>query len=92
MGGEWLALKLASGAVDRRIRGLPHKENDGATRRFLSLVHGDAKSANLVFTARKADDLSCAAYDFQYVGVGLGCSDVVRQPLRFIHASLGFRV
>lgn len=85
MGEEWRALRLASGAVDRRIRGLPPKGNEGASRRFLSLVHGDAKSANLVFTARKRDDnISCAAYDFQYVGVGLGCSDVVCHSLPFL--------
>lgn len=40
-------------------------------------MHGDAKSANIVFTAKSIDGVSAAAYDFQYVGVGMGCSDVV---------------
>jgi aminoglycoside/choline kinase family phosphotransferase len=38
-----------------------------------TLLHGDAKSANFMFTA---DCSACAAYDFQYCGEGFGVRDV----------------
>lgn len=39
----------------------------------VTLVHGDCKSANVVFEAAGE---RCALYDFQYVGVGFGAQDV----------------
>ncbi|KAI5782705.1 kinase-like domain-containing protein [Geopyxis carbonaria] len=39
-----------------------------------TLVHGDLKAANIVFSR---DGATCAVYDFQYVGHGLGVRDVV---------------
>lgn len=39
----------------------------------VTLVHGDCKSANVVF--ERAGE-RCALYDFQYVGVGFGVQDV----------------
>jgi aminoglycoside/choline kinase family phosphotransferase len=38
-----------------------------------TLLHGDAKSANFMFSA---DCSACAAYDFQYCGEGFGVRDV----------------
>jgi Ecdysteroid kinase-like family len=39
-----------------------------------TLVHGDCKAANIIFSGTEE---SCALYDFQYVGVGLGVKDLV---------------
>ncbi|KAI2621320.1 hypothetical protein GGS21DRAFT_535900 [Xylaria nigripes] len=44
-------------------------------RDFESLIHGDVKSENL-FTTR--DGSEAAFYDFQYVGLGLGVSDLAK--------------
>ena len=65
---EWDAttdprLKEAAHALDARLRGA----------RFTTLVHGDAKVANLCFSP---DGRDVAAVDFQYVGLGVGAQDV----------------
>jgi hypothetical protein len=39
-----------------------------------TLIHGDCKAANILFSA---DSSACALYDFQYVGGGLGAQDLV---------------
>lgn len=39
-----------------------------------TLIHGDCKAANILFSA---DSATCALYDFQYVGGGLGVQDLV---------------
>ncbi|KAG0621635.1 hypothetical protein M758_3G036300 [Ceratodon purpureus] len=39
-----------------------------------TLIHGDCKAANILFSA---DSSTCALYDFQYVGGGLGAQDLV---------------
>lgn len=39
-----------------------------------TLIHGDCKAANILFSA---DASECALYDFQYVGGGLGAQDLV---------------
>ena len=56
-------LARAAGAIDRALRDSPHQ----------TLVHGDAKLANLCFS-NAGDDV--AAVDFQYVGGGVGIKDV----------------
>lgn len=43
-------------------------------RRGRTLIHGDCKAANILFSA---DSSTCALYDFQYVGGGLGAQDLV---------------
>ena len=59
-------LKAAAHELDRRLRGV---QKDGShDPRFRTLVHGDFKSANLLFSARAP--VSCAAFDFQYCGEG----------------------
>ncbi|KAF0695516.1 Aste57867_13676 [Aphanomyces stellatus] len=57
------ALKAQAAAIDRHTRAFPQ---------FETLLHGDAKSANMLW----ADDRSCAWVDFQYVGRGLGAKDL----------------
>lgn len=39
-----------------------------------TLIHGDCKAANILFSGNSA---TCALYDFQYVGGGLGAQDLV---------------
>jgi len=58
-------LKELAGTLDARLRrpGLAHR----------TMIHGDAKSENFLFTK---DGATCAAYDFQYAGSGLGAQDV----------------
>lgn len=56
-------LKAAAPHLDARLRGA----------RFRTLVHGDAKVANLCFSPDGAD---VAAVDFQYVGGGCGVKDL----------------
>jgi Ser/Thr protein kinase RdoA (MazF antagonist) len=57
------ALKAAAHALDRQL----------AAASFRTLVHGDAKVANLCFSQ---DGGQVAAVDFQYVGGGCGMKDV----------------
>ena len=42
---------------------------------YRTLVHGDAKASNFCFTSSPTSP-SAAAFDFQYVGVGVGARDV----------------
>lgn len=63
---EWTAmaegpLKSAATAIDRQLR----------QARYQTLIHGDAKLANFCFGSE-----SVAAVDFQYVGAGVGISDI----------------
>ena len=66
MGSKHQRLKAAAHELDRRLRG--ERPDGSKDRRFRTLVHGDFKSANLLFTARAP--VSCAAFDFQYCGEG----------------------
>lgn len=66
---EWTAmpegeLKQAASALDALLKQCP----------FQTLVHGDAKLANFVFSS---DSKRVAAVDFQYVGQGCGMKDVI---------------
>lgn len=54
-------------------------------RRFRTLCHGDFKSANVMFSA---DGRAAAAYDFQYVGFGLGAKDVAYLLVSSVDESL----
>ena len=65
MGGEYAALKRAAKQIDEALKSEPQ---------FQTLVHGDFKAANLLFSS--GDTVACAAYDFQYVGGGSGMKDV----------------
>lgn len=65
---EWAAttdarLKASASRLDARLR----------SARFQTLVHGDAKLANLCFTA---DESGVAGVDFQYAGRGIGVVDL----------------
>jgi thiamine kinase-like enzyme len=42
-----------------------------------TLLHGDVKGANIVFSAGTGGSRNCALYDFQYAGVGLVTRDLV---------------
>ncbi|KAJ3370036.1 hypothetical protein HDU91_006697 [Kappamyces sp. JEL0680] len=44
-----------------------------STSAFLTLVHGDPKAENILWSR---DQRACAMFDFQYVGTGLGAKDV----------------
>jgi Ser/Thr protein kinase RdoA (MazF antagonist) len=66
MGRQYKRLKAAAHELDRRLRG--HRPDAGIDPRFRTLVHGDFKSANLLFSMRPP--VSCAAFDFQYCGEG----------------------
>lgn len=60
---EW---KLMARKIDAEIRALPD---------FLtSLIHGDCKSANMMFSE---DSQKCALLDFQYIGRGPAVRDVI---------------
>ncbi|KAL0483616.1 hypothetical protein AKO1_011480 [Acrasis kona] len=70
-GREWSKLKAHSSKIDKFLKG----QHDGTTSdSHFTLLHGDAKSANILFSSSKD---SCAMYDFQYVGRGYGVKDVV---------------
>lgn len=56
-------LKLQASAIDKKLN----------SSKFKTLVHGDAKLANLCFSQ---DGLDVAAVDFQYVGCGVGVKDL----------------
>jgi hypothetical protein len=45
--------------------------------RWGTLVHGDVKGANIVFSTGPDQLRKCAFYDFQYTGVGLVTRDLV---------------
>ena len=58
--------KRIARVVDDRIQKIPAK--------FKTVVHGDLKCANMVFS----NDEKCAFYDFQYVGGGPGVRDLAK--------------
>lgn len=63
---EWGGLATAAPGIAADLKA-------GAAGPHGTLVHGDAKAANFCFTP---DASSAAAFDFQYVGSGLGARDV----------------
>jgi len=63
---EWGALADAAPGIAADLAA-------GAAGPHGTLVHGDAKAANFCFTG---DGSHAAAFDFQYVGSGLGARDV----------------
>ena len=67
MGERLVAAKVKIDSVLRQ------KEGDFSGR---SLIHGDAKTANLFFRESNAQ-VECAFIDFQWSGVGLGMADVM---------------
>lgn len=64
MGSEHRELKAAAVAIDARLKGFDQEGKHSGD--FRTLLHGDFKSANLLFSAGEAP--VCAAYDFQYCG------------------------
>jgi len=66
--GEFAALKDKAEEIDERIK----------SSKFLTVIHGDFKSANMFFGEASGDEMECCAFDFQYVGVSLGMRDVVK--------------
>ncbi|KAF2001665.1 hypothetical protein P154DRAFT_432576 [Amniculicola lignicola CBS 123094] len=53
----------------------PSPDGNGPWEEYQTIIHGDVKSENL-FTNR--DGTKVAFYDFQYVGLGLGVSDLAK--------------
>lgn len=73
MGGEWRELQRVAHEIDRQLAGgQPDGSVSGA---FHTLVHGDTKAENILFTAGRPP--ACALYDLQYCGGGYGVKDVV---------------
>lgn len=80
-GRDWQQLKDAAAPIDRALRGLdPAGDSNGSSSSrpgqafpFRTLVHGDFKSANILFSE---DGSRVGVYDFQYCGAGLGASDI----------------
>lgn len=61
-------------ALDARLKGVVFEHGQRAySPRYLTLVHGDFKPANLQFSR---DGSRCVAYDFQYTGRGYGALDL----------------
>jgi len=69
IGAEWKDLKDAATDIDRILQGERTEED----LRCRTIVHGDFKTENLVWSA---DRKQVAAYDFQYSGGGLGTKDI----------------
>ena len=65
---EWRDLQRAAQMISDEL----------AHSKFATLVHGDFKGANILFssTTNKGGELTAAAYDFQYCGGGDGMKDV----------------
>jgi len=66
---DWRALADAAEQIDAYLKG----EAGDSVRDHMTVVHGDFKEANLLFSA---DGSRCAAHDFQYCGGGLGAKDI----------------
>lgn len=64
---DYVDLQRIARAVDSRL----HRDGPGPAPR--TLLHGDAKSENFIFSR---DGRQAASYDFQYAGSGLGAQDV----------------
>jgi len=65
---EWLDLKQAARIIDKDLA-------EGC--KFRTLIHGDAKAANFLFsTSSSGNGPVASAYDFQYCGSGDGMRDV----------------
>ncbi|GBF87987.1 hypothetical protein Rsub_00699 [Raphidocelis subcapitata] len=76
IGGTWGELRRAAAPVDEALRGGSGgggRGGGGGGGRFVTLCHGDAKSANFMFSS---DGRAAAAYDYQYCGSGYGTKDV----------------
>ncbi|CAG8716804.1 1980_t:CDS:2, partial [Acaulospora colombiana] len=56
--------------------------------RWGTLIHGDVKGANIVFSAGSGQSRSCALYDFQYTGIGLVTRDIVVLFAKSVQAEL----
>jgi thiamine kinase-like enzyme len=66
---SWSQLRGVADQVDAVLKG--QRADGSETNCHQTLVHGDFKSANLLWNGGK-----CCAYDFQYVGKGLGVRDL----------------
>lgn len=73
MGREWADLKEAARQLDRALKGFAAPNDVEPTGLYRTLVHGDCKSENILFSE---DGGRCAMYDFQYVGGGYGARDL----------------
>lgn len=67
---SWADLKAVASRVDSVLQG--QRADGSATNCHQTVVHGDFKIENLLWDA----DGRCCAYDFQYVGKGLGVRDL----------------
>lgn len=67
---QWQQLKEVAGMVDEKLKGSDVGGN--SLGNYRTLVHGDFKSENLLFSHTNV----CAAFDFQYCGEGYGTKDV----------------
>lgn len=83
---DWRALKDLAFEIDALCRGSSPGSGAAAAaagssgarpdERFLTLVHGDFKSANLMWREGPGGQPQCAACDYQYTGKALGMKDV----------------
>eukprot|EP00884_Botryococcus_braunii_P008168 jgi/Botrbrau1/17352/Bobra.0015s0096.2 len=105
MGSEWSDLKRAAPLLDRILKGYDSPSAEQPSGRYRTLVHGDCKSENILFSKDRG---RCAMYDFQYVGGGYGARDIAylftssvsgmalqeseEELLRHYHAELAHRL
>ncbi|KAJ3176700.1 hypothetical protein HDU87_004839 [Geranomyces variabilis] len=74
---KWKQIKDAAFPVAQRLRG-PIDGSKSGPSRFRTVVHGDPKSANILFADQPGEDglPACAFFDMQYVGFGYGAVDI----------------
>jgi len=78
---EWKRLRAAAKAIDRRLAGQAasalHNQTTPGGHRFRTLLHGDAKPANILCSPGHGDQVTCAGIDFSWVGEGYGMYDIM---------------
>jgi hypothetical protein len=75
IGVEWKRLKNAASIIAILLRDGTHRSDCNLHR---TVIHGDFKSPNMLFSQSCHGSYVCAAVDFQYCGGSYGVRDVVK--------------